>query len=290
LFCLSPPLFFCGRRGFTICGHARGDDNKDVTTIDAIALGLVVAALATMPVFAFTRRGKPMDADVARRSTSVLLGYWVRDWLMWAIGPVERALVRARVSPDVFNYLGVFFGICAGVAFAMAELSLAGWMDADLFVRGLKGAGPEFTQQKVVDAINSSRNWTADGIGTGVDWTIEHDTAATESCFALVKIESGKLVPKFGEPGKPFVCLDNSDPNLPDSNKDGLTDFMEWDANGNGQWDSGETYTDLNGSASFDEDIGEEGVGAASEIVQYTIGYDWQMMILPFITNLPVFP
>jgi phosphatidylglycerophosphate synthase len=99
-----------------------------VTTIDAIALGLVVAALATMPVFAFTRRGKPMDADVARRSTSVLLGYWVRDWLMWAIGPVERAFVRARVSPDVFNYLGVFFGICAGVAFAMAELSLAGWM------------------------------------------------------------------------------------------------------------------------------------------------------------------
>jgi len=99
-----------------------------VTTIDAIALGLVVAALATMPVFALTRRGKPMDADVARRSTSVLLGYWVRDWLMWAIGPVERALVRARVSPDVFNYLGVFFGICAGVAFATAELSLAGWM------------------------------------------------------------------------------------------------------------------------------------------------------------------
>ncbi len=99
-----------------------------MTTIDVIALALVVAALATMPIYARTRRGRPMDADVARRSTSVLLGYWVRDWVMWAIGPLERALVRARVSPDVFNYLGVLFGACAGVAFAMNALALAGWM------------------------------------------------------------------------------------------------------------------------------------------------------------------
>jgi phosphatidylglycerophosphate synthase len=99
-----------------------------VTTIDLIALTLVAAALATMPIFALTRRGQPMDADVARRSTSVLLGYFVRDWVMWAIGPIERAMVRARVSPDVFNYLGVFFGACAGVAFGMGELAVGGWM------------------------------------------------------------------------------------------------------------------------------------------------------------------
>ena len=36
--------------------------------------------------------------------------------------------------------------------------------------------------------------------------------------------------------------------------------------------------------------MGEIGVGAMSEIVQYTIAYDWQMMILPFITNMPFFP
>lgn len=99
-----------------------------MTTIDVIALSLVVAAVATMPIFALTRRGQPMDADVARRSTSVLLGYFVRDWVMWAIGPVERALVRARVSPDVFNYLGVGFGAGAGVAFAVNELALGGWL------------------------------------------------------------------------------------------------------------------------------------------------------------------
>jgi phosphatidylglycerophosphate synthase len=99
-----------------------------MTTIDVIALGLVAAAVATMPIFAMTRRGRPMDADVAKRSTSVLLGYFVRDWVMWAIGPVERALVRARVSPDVFNYLGVAFGAASGVAFAQEELALGGWL------------------------------------------------------------------------------------------------------------------------------------------------------------------
>jgi CDP-diacylglycerol--glycerol-3-phosphate 3-phosphatidyltransferase len=99
-----------------------------VTTLDTIALTLVAAALATMPIFAWLRRGQPLDADVARRSASVLLGYWVRDWLMWAIGPAERAVVRAKISPDVFNYLGVAFGAGAGVAFAMEALSAAGWL------------------------------------------------------------------------------------------------------------------------------------------------------------------
>lgn len=97
-----------------------------MTPTDTIALGLLLAAVATMPVFALVGRSRPHDADVARRPTTVLLGYWVRDWLMWLIGPLERALIRAKVSPDVFNYLGVAFGICAGAAFAWRALALAG--------------------------------------------------------------------------------------------------------------------------------------------------------------------
>ncbi len=99
-----------------------------MTTVDTIALTFVAAALASMPLFAWLRRGQPRDADVARRGASVLLGYWVRDWLMWAIGPAERAVIRARISPDVFNYLGVAFGAAAGWAFAVGALSVGGWM------------------------------------------------------------------------------------------------------------------------------------------------------------------
>jgi CDP-diacylglycerol--glycerol-3-phosphate 3-phosphatidyltransferase len=98
-----------------------------VTPIETLPLWLLLAVVATMPVFALVSRNRPRDADVARRSASALLGFWIRDWLMWVIGPAERALVRARVSPDVFNYLGVAFGAAAGVAFAERALALAGW-------------------------------------------------------------------------------------------------------------------------------------------------------------------
>jgi phosphatidylglycerophosphate synthase len=99
-----------------------------MTSFDVAALSLVALLLLTMPVFAVVSRGRPMDADVARRGKTVLLGRWVRDWLMWVIGPIERPLVRAGVSPDVFNWLGVVFGAAAGLAFATGRLSLGGWM------------------------------------------------------------------------------------------------------------------------------------------------------------------
>jgi len=62
------------------------------------------------------------------------------------------------------------------------------------------------------------------------------------------------------------------------------------DVNANGQWDSGEPFTEVNGVLGHQDDMGEAGVGAATEIVQYTIEYDWRMMILPFVTNMPFFP
>jgi CDP-diacylglycerol--glycerol-3-phosphate 3-phosphatidyltransferase len=99
-----------------------------VTTVDLLALVLVGGLLLTMPVFAVVSRNRALDADVARRSRTILLGRWVRDWLMWVIGPIERGMVRAGVSPDLLNYLGVVFGLAAGVAFAFGRLAPAGWL------------------------------------------------------------------------------------------------------------------------------------------------------------------
>ncbi|MGI8497909.1 MAG: CDP-alcohol phosphatidyltransferase family protein, partial [Gemmatimonadaceae bacterium] len=84
----------------------------------------------SVPLFPLVGRVLPLNGDVARRPTTALLGFWVRDWLMWVIGPLERAFVRSGVSPDVFNLLGVFFGGAAGVAYATGggRLSLAGWL------------------------------------------------------------------------------------------------------------------------------------------------------------------
>jgi CDP-diacylglycerol--glycerol-3-phosphate 3-phosphatidyltransferase len=99
-----------------------------VTPFDVVALALVGGLLLTMPVFGLLSRDRTLDADVARRSRTILLGRWVRDWLMWIIGPIERGMIRAGVSPDALNYLGVLFGLAAGAAFVLGKLAAGGWL------------------------------------------------------------------------------------------------------------------------------------------------------------------
>lgn len=87
------------------------------------------------------------------------------------------------------------------------ENALAGWINADLFYRGLQSAGPDFTRQKVVEAINAMTDYTADGLIAGIDWTTAHRQDPPQGCSVVSKIEHGRFVPTFGEPGKPFRCL-----------------------------------------------------------------------------------
>jgi ABC-type branched-subunit amino acid transport system substrate-binding protein len=84
------------------------------------------------------------------------------------------------------------------------ENSVYGWLNADLFVAGLRGAGPNFTRQKLVDAINAMKSYTAGGILPPIDWTIAHKQQDT--CYAWLKISNGAFKPVFGQPGKPFLC------------------------------------------------------------------------------------
>jgi hypothetical protein len=52
------------------------------------------------------------------------------------------------------------------------------------------------------------------------------------------------------------------------------------DANGNGQYDVGETYTELNGVPGHQDDRGVSGVGGTGSIVRYTVTY-----MLPALTG-----
>ncbi len=88
------------------------------------------------------------------------------------------------------------------------ENSIVGWLNAALLVEGLRQAGPEFTQQKVIDAINADTNWTADGFLTGVDWTKSHNQRADVNCTPIVKVENSAFVPQTGADGRPYVCFD----------------------------------------------------------------------------------
>jgi len=93
------------------------------------------------------------------------------------------------------------------------ENAATAWMNAAQFVDGLKAAGPDFDRQKLIDAINAMTDWTGDGMTWGVDWTRRHTEVdpLDHLCAALSKIEDSAFVP-IGDPGKPFTCIDGSDP------------------------------------------------------------------------------
>ena len=85
-------------------------------------------ALASMPVFALVSRGRP-DPDAARKGSSFLLGLgdFLVHWLMWAIGPIERALLRAGAGPDSMNAAGLAFGLLSGILIGTGRLEAGGW-------------------------------------------------------------------------------------------------------------------------------------------------------------------
>lgn len=139
-------------------------------TEDIVSLSLVGILLLTMPVYALVSRDRPIDPEVARRPKTILLGHWIRDWIMWVIGPMERGFVRLGISPDVFNFLGALLGLAAGVAFATGDFALAGWLvllggAADIFdgriarARGLANKYGEFLDS-TLDRFNETFAYT----------------------------------------------------------------------------------------------------------------------------------
>ncbi len=98
------------------------------------------------------------------------------------------------------------------------EYTAIGWGLAQLFVTGLKGAGPTFTRQKVVDYLNTLTDWNADGMMLPVDWTKQHtDLHYPRQCIGYLKVENGKFVPIWSTPGKPFLCWDPLPTSIPTS-------------------------------------------------------------------------
>jgi len=82
----------------------------------------------------------------------------------------------------------------------------------------LKGAGPNFTRQKVIDYLNTLTNWNADGMLMPVDWTKQHtDLHYPRACIGYLKVENGKFVPIWGQPGKPILCWDPLPTSIPSS-------------------------------------------------------------------------
>jgi ABC-type branched-subunit amino acid transport system substrate-binding protein len=102
----------------------------------------------------------------------------------------------------------------------LSEVSMYGWINADLAYQGLKAAGPGFDRQKVIDATNKMTHYSADGLVNPIDWSRQH-IAPTDAdpvthgyakeCYSFLRVKNGKL-DLIGDPNKPFACWPVTDP------------------------------------------------------------------------------
>lgn len=123
-------------------------------------------------------------------------------------GSVVRVPFAPFETPSKPKGLAEYLQWMKKSGYTLNEPATYGWINAAMFVEGLKAAGPKFTRQKVVDALNTMKDVNADGLSAGVDWTTQHtEKHPPVSCVAYVKVVGGKFVNSFAPKGKTFMCL-----------------------------------------------------------------------------------
>ena len=78
---------------------------------------------------AYAVTGRRRDTDAEKKGSQFLLGVgdFLVHWFMWVLRPVERLSLRLGLTPDFFNFAGLFFGLLSGILIAADELELGGW-------------------------------------------------------------------------------------------------------------------------------------------------------------------
>lgn len=92
------------------------------------SLALFAYFFAGFAVYAVVRRSIPADSEVAARPPSVFLGGFLVQYYVWVLGPIERTMVRLRLSPDALTWIGLLMSAIAGVALGMGYFSAGGWL------------------------------------------------------------------------------------------------------------------------------------------------------------------
>lgn len=111
----------------------------------------------------------PVDAEVARRGRSALLGQGLRQGFAWTLGPVERMFLAGGASPDALTIAGT--AMCGAGALVVAA--------GDLTVGGLLCLGSSAFD--FLDGRLARRRGLASAAGEFLDSTL--DRYADAFCF-----------------------------------------------------------------------------------------------------------
>jgi branched-chain amino acid transport system substrate-binding protein len=126
--------------------------------------------------------------------------------------PFELSAQQLPRYPGMQQYLAALARYFPGDT--PSEVSLAGWINAATFVAGLERIGPHVapTRERLIAAVNSMVNWTADGLVSPITWQSEHDANGPYDCNVYVQVRAGHFVPVFGSKPSVFTCFEYPEP------------------------------------------------------------------------------
>ncbi len=87
------------------------------------------------------------------------------------------------------------------------EAALSGWVNANLFVDGLRAAGPYLTRARLVNAINHMKSFTAGRILAPINWEVSHAPATPGNCSVYLQVRNGHFVPAFPSRTTVWTCF-----------------------------------------------------------------------------------
>ena len=93
-----------------------------------VLLALVGFAVLTMLVYVAGDRRRLVSQDTTGRGGSFFMGFWVRNWFYWFIGPLRAISIGLRLSPLFYNIAAVACGVASGYFFWIGQLPAAGAM------------------------------------------------------------------------------------------------------------------------------------------------------------------
>jgi hypothetical protein len=105
----------------------------------------------------------------------------------------------------------------AEVGAEITEISMIGWINADLAYQGLLAAGPDFSREAVIEATNQMTDYTAGGLIPTIDWSRQHQAptqedpathGAPQECFAIVQVQGGEFQ-LVTDSEAPWFCWSN---------------------------------------------------------------------------------
>jgi ABC-type branched-subunit amino acid transport system substrate-binding protein len=135
-------------------------------------------------------------------------GLFEGDYVQVAFRPFEADAGASQ--------MGAFLEWMGKSGYAVNELAVNGWINADLAYQGVLAAGSQFDRASVIAATNTFTEYTAGGLTQPIDFTRQHVPPADDDaglaangpkhdCIAVVQVIDGEFV-LVGDPAKPWTC------------------------------------------------------------------------------------